>query len=105
VPLATFAFAVPRGIRACFVLLPLAVLTRGLIHASGIRSGRRIAPRCVAGIGFTVALLVGDLSYGETSAAHTDVKIGVLTGSLAAAVLGGTILGIRSRHYERQATG
>ena len=52
----------------------------------------------VAGIGFTVALLVGDLSYGETSTAHTDVKVGVLTGSLVAAVLGGAILGIRSRH-------
>ena len=59
----------------------------------------------VAGIGFTVALLVGDLSYGETSTAHTDVKVGVLTGSLVAAVLGGTILGIRSHHYRRQAVG
>jgi NhaA family Na+:H+ antiporter len=220
-PLAVFAVAVQRGIRAWFVLLPLAALTWGLIHASGIhatvagvllafavpvrtterarvlvgtdddghrvydglaahfadrwevisgtvavpifaffatgvavggltglsaslgssitlgiiaglvvgkflgiagsvalltRSSRfRLDPSIawpdvvgmsfVAGIGFTVALLVGDLSYGETSAAHTDVKVGVLTGSLVAAVLGGTILGIRSRHYERQATG
>ena len=56
----------------------------------------------VAGIGFTVALLVGDLSYPEASAAHTYVKVGVLTGSLIAAGLGGTILWIRDRHYQRQ---
>jgi len=56
----------------------------------------------VAGIGFTVALLVGDLSYGETSTAHTHVKVGVLLGSLTAACLGGAILGIRNRHYQRQ---
>ena len=56
----------------------------------------------VAGIGFTVALLIGDLSYEEASAAHTYVKVGVLTGSLVAAGLGGTILWIRNRHYRRQ---
>ncbi|HJQ89633.1 MAG TPA: Na+/H+ antiporter NhaA [Propionibacteriaceae bacterium] len=55
----------------------------------------------VAGIGFTVALLVGDLSYGEASTAHTHVKVGVLVGSLLAACLGGAILGIRNRHYWR----
>ena len=56
----------------------------------------------VAGIGFTVALLVGGLSYGEASTAHMYVKVGVLVGSLLAACLGGTILGIRNRHYQRQ---
>ncbi len=217
VPLAVFAFAVQRGTRAWFVLLPLAVLTWGLIHASGIHAtvaggllafavpvkatprarvlvgtdqdGNRIydgltahfadrwevisgtiavpifaffatgvavgglaglsaslsntitlgiiaglvvgkfigvtgivalltrSPRFrldptitwpdligisfVAGIGFTVALLVGDLSYGEASTAHMHVKVGVLVGSLMAACLGGAILGIRNRHYQR----
>ena len=217
-PLAVFALAVQRGSRAWFVLLPLAILTWALIHASGIHAtvagvllafavpvkatdrarvlvgtdddGRRVydgltahfadrwevisgtvavpvfaffatgvtvgglaglvaslsntitlgimaglvvgkllgitgtvalltrSPRFrldptialpdligmsfVAGIGFTVALLVGDLSYPEASAAHTYVKVGVLTGSLIAAGLGGTILWIRDRHYQRQ---
>ena len=54
----------------------------------------------VAGIGFTVALLVGELSYGEASAAHIHVKIGVLVGSLIAASIGGLILSIRSRKYQ-----
>ena len=53
----------------------------------------------VAGIGFTVALLVGDLSYSPDSTAHTHVKIAVLTGSLAAAIIGAIVLGIRNRHY------
>ena len=38
VPLAVFAFAVQRGTRAWFVLLPLAVVTWALIHASGIHA-------------------------------------------------------------------
>ena len=37
-PLAAFAVAVQRGTRAWFVLLPLAVLTWALIHASGIHA-------------------------------------------------------------------
>lgn len=46
----------------------------------------------VAGIGFTVSLLVGELAYGSASVADEHVKIGVLTGSLAAAILGAIIL-------------
>ena len=38
VPLAVFALAVQRGSRAWFVLLPLAILTWALIHASGIHA-------------------------------------------------------------------
>lgn len=56
----------------------------------------------VAGIGFTVALLVGELSYGEASTAHVHVKVGVLIGSLTAACVGGIILSIRNRHYRQQ---
>ena len=37
-PLAVFALAVQRGSRAWFVLLPLAILTWALIHASGIHA-------------------------------------------------------------------
>lgn len=51
----------------------------------------------LAGIGFTVSLLVGELAYGASSVADEHVKIGVLLGSFAAAVLGGAVLGVRSR--------
>lgn len=53
----------------------------------------------VAGIGFTVSLLVGELSYGVGSESDDHVKVGVLAGSLLAALIGGTILAIRNRHY------
>ena len=53
----------------------------------------------VAGIGFTVSLLVGELSYGATSQTDAHVKVGVLLGSLLAALLGALILTIRNRHY------
>ncbi len=51
----------------------------------------------LAGIGFTVSLLVGELAYGASSVADEHVKIGVLLGSFVAAVLGGLVLGMRSR--------
>jgi NhaA family Na+:H+ antiporter len=53
----------------------------------------------VAGIGFTVSLLVGELSFGVGSEADNHVKVGVLTGSLIAAAIGGVILSLRNRHY------
>ena len=58
----------------------------------------------VAGIGFTVALLVGDLAYGEASTDEAHVKVGVLIGSLTAASIGAAILGIRNHHHRRLAS-
>ncbi|MBP5801739.1 Na+/H+ antiporter NhaA [Microbacterium maritypicum] len=46
----------------------------------------------LAGIGFTVSLLVGELAYGSSSVADEHVKIGVLVGSFVAAILGGLFL-------------
>jgi NhaA family Na+:H+ antiporter len=53
----------------------------------------------VAGIGFTVSLLVGELSFGVGSESDSHVKVGVLAGSLIAATIGGTILAVRDRHF------
>lgn len=50
----------------------------------------------LAGIGFTVSLLVGELAYGSSSVADEHVKIGVLVGSFVAAVLGGIVLAARN---------
>jgi NhaA family Na+:H+ antiporter len=55
----------------------------------------------VAGIGFTVSLLVGELSFGAGSESDDHVKVGVLAGSFLAAVIGGAILSVRNRHYRR----
>jgi NhaA family Na+:H+ antiporter len=55
----------------------------------------------LAGIGFTVSLLVGELAFGTGSPADGHVKIGVLAGSLIAALLATIVLRIRSRVYAR----
>jgi NhaA family Na+:H+ antiporter len=49
----------------------------------------------LGGVGFTVSLLVADLSF--TDVRREDAKAGVLVGSLVAAILAGVILGRRNR--------
>lgn len=53
----------------------------------------------LAGIGFTVSLLIGELAYGSGSPEVDVVKVAVLTGSVLAALLAGVLLRIRNRHY------
>ena len=55
----------------------------------------------LAGIGFTVSLLIGELAYGPYSEQGEHVKVAVLTGSLLAAVLASIVLRMRNRHYRR----
>jgi NhaA family Na+:H+ antiporter len=55
----------------------------------------------LAGIGFTVALLVGELAFGPNSARDEHVKVGVLAGSLTSAVLAAVVLRARNRVYRR----
>ncbi|MBD8606956.1 Na+/H+ antiporter NhaA [Aeromicrobium sp. Root472D3] len=55
----------------------------------------------LAGIGFTVSLLIGDLAYGLGSDRDDHVKVGVLTGSLLAAVLAAVVLRRRDKVYAR----
>ena len=55
----------------------------------------------LAGIGFTVSLLIGELAYGAGSARDEHVKVGVLVGSLLAALTAALILRLRNRTYRR----
>ena len=55
----------------------------------------------MAGIGFTVSLLVTELSFPFGTAEQNYAKAAVLMGSLLAAIIGGTLLSIRNRHYRR----
>jgi NhaA family Na+:H+ antiporter len=55
----------------------------------------------LAGIGFTVSLLIGELAFGESSATDGHVKVGVLVGSLAATALAASVLRARNRVYRR----
>lgn len=54
----------------------------------------------LAGIGFTVSLLIGELAFGGGSA-DDQVKVGVLVGSLIAALLATIVLRTRNRVYRR----
>ncbi|MEI4270223.1 Na+/H+ antiporter NhaA [Klenkia sp. LSe6-5] len=55
----------------------------------------------LAGIGFTVSLLIGELAFGAGSLRDEHVKVGVLTGTLIAALLATAVLKPRDRTYRR----
>jgi len=55
----------------------------------------------LGGIGFTVSLLIGELAYGPQSIRDEHVKVGVLTGSIIAALLAAIVLRSRNRVYRR----
>ena len=51
------------------------------------------------GIGFTVSLLVAELSFPHGSPHTEDAKIAILVGSVLAAIVGAAILSRRNKHY------
>jgi NhaA family Na+:H+ antiporter len=53
----------------------------------------------LAGIGFTVSLLIGELSFGLGTPLGDEAKIGILLGSVGAAILAAILLSVRNRHY------
>lgn len=55
----------------------------------------------LAGIGFTVSLLIGELAFGHASVADDDVKIAVVTGSVVAGLLASVVLVSRNAAYRR----
>jgi Na+:H+ antiporter, NhaA family len=55
----------------------------------------------LAGVGFTVSLLIGELAFGSGSRHDDHVKIAVLVGSVLAALLATAVLRPRDRAYRR----
>jgi len=55
----------------------------------------------LAGIGFTVSLLIGELAFEGDAALTDEVKAAVLTGSVIAALLATVLLKIRNAKYRR----
>jgi NhaA family Na+:H+ antiporter len=78
----------------------LAKLTRAELDAD-IRWVDMLGVALLAGIGFTVSLLIGELAFGIGSTRDEHVKAGILAGSLIAAILGSAVLIARNRHYRR----
>ncbi|MBX9245002.1 Na+/H+ antiporter NhaA [Actinotalea ferrariae] len=88
----------PLGIvLATFLLVKL---TRATLDPS-VRWADVVAVGVVAGIGFTVSLLIGELSF-EDGSPHTEhVKAAILIASVTAAVLGALLLRWRTRRHAR----
>ncbi|MGA8847145.1 MAG: Na+/H+ antiporter NhaA [Nocardioides sp.] len=55
----------------------------------------------LAGIGFTVSLLIGELAFTGSETLEAQVKVGVLVGSVIAALLATIVLRARNRVYKR----
>lgn len=55
----------------------------------------------LAGVGFTVSLLIGELAFGISGSTDDHAKIGVLIGSVLAAVLAAVVLRSRNKVYRR----
>lgn len=64
-----------------------------------VRWGDLFGVTLLAGIGFTVSLLVSELSFGLQSPHYEHAKVAILVGSLTAAVLGAIWLIPRNRRY------
>lgn len=67
--------------------------------APGIRWSDILGVGMVAGIGFTVSLLIGDLAFGSDAARDEHVRAAILAASLTAALLGGSALAWRNRRH------
>ena len=57
----------------------------------------------LAGVGFTVSLLISELGFGQGSPHDDHAKVAILMGSLIAALLATVVLRSRNRHYGRVA--
>ncbi len=55
----------------------------------------------LGGMGFTVSLLITELAYGAESESYEHAKVGILAGTLLAALLASGILRLRNRRYAR----
>jgi Na+:H+ antiporter, NhaA family len=55
----------------------------------------------LGGIGFTVSLLISELAFGAGSLRDEHAKVGVLVGTLTAALLASVLLRLRNRRYQR----
>ena len=83
------------------VLVATWIVTRipGVALPRGIAWIDLLGVSLLAGIGFTVSLLIGELSFEVGSILGDEAKIGILLGSVLAAVCAALLLTRRNRHY------
>lgn len=78
------------------------IAKRGEATETLIRGWDLVTVSAVAGIGFTVSLLMNELAFAGNDAIRNEGVLAVLVGSAVAIVIGGTLVFIRSRHYRKQ---
>ncbi|MCU0301043.1 MAG: Na+/H+ antiporter NhaA [Candidatus Nanopelagicales bacterium] len=69
----------------------MARFTRAQLNPA-LRWADMVAVGLLAGIGFTVSLLIAELAYSGLSGLLADAKVGILSGTLAAALLSAVVL-------------
>jgi NhaA family Na+:H+ antiporter len=83
------------------VVIATWLITRlpGLSLPRGIAWSDLVGVALLAGIGFTVSLLIGELSFGLGTVFGDEAKLGILVGSVLAALLAAAILHTRNKYY------
>lgn len=76
----------------------VARFTRASLSAS-LRWADVLAVGVLAGIGFTVSLLISELAFEDDALRETSAKIGVLAASVLAALVASVVLALRRRAY------
>lgn len=90
----------------------LGITLAGSIVARLVKSGEEketmvtgldlLTVAAVAGIGFTVSLLMNELAFESNHLIRDEGVLGVLVGSAISIVIGGTLVMLRARHYRKQ---
>lgn len=78
------------------------IAKRGEATETLIRGWDLLTIAAVAGIGFTVSLLMNELAFAGNDAIRDEGVLAVLVGSAIAIVIGGGLVSWRSRHYRKQ---
>jgi len=78
------------------------IAKRGEATETLIRGWDLLTVSAVAGIGFTVSLLMNELAFAGDDAIRDEGVLAVLVGSAVAILIGGGLVSWRSRHYRKQ---
>lgn len=79
-----------------------AIIQRGEATETIVKGWDVVTVSAVAGIGFTVSLLMNELAFADNALIRDEGVLGVLIGSAISIVIGGSLVMWRSRHYRKK---
>jgi NhaA family Na+:H+ antiporter len=80
-------------------------VARKMGASAGVRGADLVTVSAVAGIGFTVSLLMNQLAFADDPALQDQGVLGVLAGSAVSIVIGGVLVAIRARRARANSRG